>query len=1153
MFFSYFIPIFVLFPFGWCLQTSQCYQPVIYERHGLVAPHRQTRHLQHHRSTRRHRMRGSKTQSDDFPPRIIEHPSDLIVLKDKPATLNCRAEGNPKPIIEWRRNGENVETSTDDKAQRSFEQLPEGSLFFFRLNQRKGKSDEGIYTCVARNPLGEAVSRNASLTIAGLKDDFRLNPSDHVVAVGKPLLIECLPPKGHPEPTVSWKKDGILINQNNGHYMVSAGKLFVGRTLKSDSGLYVCIASNQVGDRESRAAKISVMEKPVFTNKPSDVIAMFGSTVQFGCETQGDPRPKIRWSKENGELPQGRYEITSENSLRIRSITFQDTGKYICTIENELESVSAKALLTVQDVLDTGQMEREEEIHKAIMNVRVHLDNITALPTSSVYVHWKVLYTSVFTEGYGVFYRISSNSKWTEWTQSRNNEYSTVIPSLQRGQKYEFKIQPFAGKIYGPDSNIKHLRLPEEVPNTAPQNINVTAVKGGNGTVVVSWEPPPSSIHSGNIKGYKVWCFENETYPKADWIVDEGTKSLEIPMLSSGIKYQVQVAAINDAGIGMPSKPQYILIESPEPSEVEDKEIYLGLILQVIRHPAFIGTTGVVAWVLLMIVAVYVCQRHSKRYSTKKHCVLGNSLYRFASEDTIIKHRMDITDSPWLSNTWKSTSCSRNYSSTISMNSQLMWSDIKDRSDLHKSTMSFEQKSETSRSQIIPLVPDSSSLYGALYVDLPGKDMTTFQCLPVIKPQGTCSDVKNIDSLGQYQQRPFPQYFNNINNNIYGGTRSKLLLKPNIPNSPNAFVKESWNKNCKKELQHANSAPLSHCCQLPKQSDSVPSIQSLNLNQVGKGDYAKAMKTFSSPKILHYTTSLKVMDLQPFSPPLPPPPVPPPNENLIHHDEDKNYSMPNQEKKDKKNNSRRRNPPGTLNIKQTSFSMNDDGDNVLTPDDVAHYLELSEQENKRHNTECDSSLPRPFSTTNTYGYICSPLPSDLAETDAADEDDDLDLEDISSLKSYRKYCETPTSSISEYESSVAGSLVNGWGSVSEDNYTSARCSMVSSSDGSFLMDADFAKALAVAVDSFCFEVSQTETSGTDKFYADFSSAAPLDGILTQKNQGENVDIAKKKPKISHLPVLDWNIDWMDEMEATYSRKNEMKHNFPFDKKLDPYK
>lgn len=109
---------------------------------------------------------GSRLRQEDFPPRIVEHPSDLIVSKGEPATLNCKAEGRPTPTIEWYKGGERVETDKDDpRSHRML--LPSGSLFFLRIvHGRKSRPDEGVYICVARNYLGEAVSHNASLEVA---------------------------------------------------------------------------------------------------------------------------------------------------------------------------------------------------------------------------------------------------------------------------------------------------------------------------------------------------------------------------------------------------------------------------------------------------------------------------------------------------------------------------------------------------------------------------------------------------------------------------------------------------------------------------------------------------------------------------------------------------------------------------------------------------------------------------------------------------------------------------------------------------------------------------------------------------------------------------------------------------------------------------
>ncbi|KAJ6658723.1 hypothetical protein lerEdw1_019883 [Lerista edwardsae] len=112
----------------------------------------------------------SRPRLEDSSPRIVEHPSDIIVSKGEPATLNCKADGRPSPIIEWYKDGERVETDKEDpRSHRML--LPSGSLFFLRIvHGRRSKPDEGVYVCVARNYLGEAVSRNASLEVANLKE-----------------------------------------------------------------------------------------------------------------------------------------------------------------------------------------------------------------------------------------------------------------------------------------------------------------------------------------------------------------------------------------------------------------------------------------------------------------------------------------------------------------------------------------------------------------------------------------------------------------------------------------------------------------------------------------------------------------------------------------------------------------------------------------------------------------------------------------------------------------------------------------------------------------------------------------------------------------------------------------------------------------------
>lgn len=57
-----------------------------------------------------------------------------------------------------------------------------------------------------------------------LRDDFRQAPSDVVVAAGEPAVLECVPPRGHPEPTVSWKRNNVRVIAKDDRVSVSTTK-----------------------------------------------------------------------------------------------------------------------------------------------------------------------------------------------------------------------------------------------------------------------------------------------------------------------------------------------------------------------------------------------------------------------------------------------------------------------------------------------------------------------------------------------------------------------------------------------------------------------------------------------------------------------------------------------------------------------------------------------------------------------------------------------------------------------------------------------------------------------------------------------------------------------------------------------------------------
>ncbi|KAM6983719.1 roundabout homolog 4 [Tautogolabrus adspersus] len=1084
-------------------------------------------HTPHRRGP--HRRKGSRVCAEETPPRIVHHPSDVVVKVGNPARLSCLAEGGPSMTIQWLRNGQPVETFKGDEHLLPIV-LSEGSLFFLSVEKgRRGQSQEGVYTCVASNSAGTAVSRNASLYIATLQEAFTVQPRDVEVAEGEVAVLNCGPPLGRPEPNILWKMDGYPIRSMDQHYTVLSGKLIIAPAQKYDSGVYVCVASNIAGVRESRAARLTVLAKPGLVLKPENVSVKTGESAQFYCQAKADPPPAVVWSREQGPLPNGRYLVNPDQTLQIHYVTSQDAGKYTCTAANDVGVATASAYLIVEEPASTVQ----KDLHKELSALRVALENVTIMtPGSNVsQVQWKLQSLPAQThylDGFEVLYRslLPASSDWAAKKVTVPCSQTPVGP-LKRGFKYEFKVRPYGGNLYGRESNTRHFRVPETVPSASPLAVSITVSHDQNNTIHLSWEPPPHETHNGIIQGYQVWCVESDEQVYQNWTVNSGQHSLEISTLTPGKRYWITIAAVNGAGVGALSDQHGFVINpqssSPPDSDNKSQDLYQALL----QDPVFIGSVGALLCCGLMVAAVCLYRRHSRTGRLIPGHHRSKGLQRLASEDLIIKHRMAAPDSPWISGGWRPA---------FNQKYQDLWAQGQKHPGLRSTSLPVSSKKDPScLDSAVPIVTDSCGVYGTFYVDLMGNGLKTFsspkRCpkMPhgLLHQQGTetiqifSQPVAKSSSLGSQEALPWKQAIR--------------------PQPKMGVLRESWEKNqTKQELHAVNSVPI-----VPTRNQACPSsVYKQRLSHVPSGRHGghpECSKVACCPRLLHYSASLHLVDM------LPPPP-PPPIEDItdthsLTSDEGSSRSTKltvdmgslqslcaasgqrGQPGHTNNYNNNNNSHPSYSHLSTASYSrsMDDGQGGTLTAEEACQYLELSPKpERCSILPDPRPTLSQPFSST--LGFICGPVRSPQLESDRVN--DEREAPPIGLRRA--RLQSSPSSCYSEWD----GSLWNTWSSVMDGNMASARTSLISSVDSCYTNDsANFAHLLAVAAETM---------SGAS--LSDFSPPASPLSALYPSFRGDGDSFGEMEP----VPAWDWSMAWMEEMEAQYRVHYPGRSGRPFD-------
>ncbi|XP_058525052.1 neurofascin isoform X1 [Ochotona princeps] len=273
-------------------------------------------------------------------PYWLDEPQNLVLAPGEDGRLVCRANGNPKPTVQWMVNGEPLQSAPPNPNREVA-----GDTIIFRDTQINSRA---VYQCNTSNEHGYLLA-NAFVSVLDVPPRM-LSPRNQLIRVilYNRTRLDC-PFFGSPIPTLRWFKNGQGSNLDGGNYHVyENGSLEIKMIRKEDQGIYTCVATNILGKAENQV-RLEVKDPTRIYRMPEDQVAKKGTTVQLECRVKHDPSLKltVSWLKDEEPLYIGNRMKKEEDSLTIFGVAERDQGSYTCMASTELDQDLAKAYLTV--------------------------------------------------------------------------------------------------------------------------------------------------------------------------------------------------------------------------------------------------------------------------------------------------------------------------------------------------------------------------------------------------------------------------------------------------------------------------------------------------------------------------------------------------------------------------------------------------------------------------------------------------------------------------------------------------------------------------------------------------------------------------------------------------------------------------------------
>ncbi|XP_050054053.1 cell adhesion molecule Dscam2 isoform X23 [Aphis gossypii] len=303
-------------------------------------------------------------------PMFIKEPENRVDFSNTTgAIVECTARGSPRPEIIWiRADGTAVGDVPGLRQVKG-----DGNLVFppFRAEDYKQEVHAQVYICMAKNRVGVIHSRDVNVR-AVVNQMYASEVITEYVIRGNTAILKCTIPSFVADfvTVYSWiSSDGQEYRNLNdiydGKYLVlPSGELHI-RDVTPEDGTksYQCRTKHRLtGETRLSATKGRlVITEPIGMKSPSfstdtkitAYIRSLNANIGLQCQAQGFPVPNFRWykfiegsNKKQAVTLDDRIKQVS-GTLIIREAKVDDSGKYLCVVNNSVGGESVETVLTV--------------------------------------------------------------------------------------------------------------------------------------------------------------------------------------------------------------------------------------------------------------------------------------------------------------------------------------------------------------------------------------------------------------------------------------------------------------------------------------------------------------------------------------------------------------------------------------------------------------------------------------------------------------------------------------------------------------------------------------------------------------------------------------------------------------------------------------